>query len=260
MSKFIDRLNQASQVVVPPMGFGALKPAVERPKMLLVASSALAAGERLAKYVAGADAVLLPVAKSASTAKTVAEISQVVSPVPWGGWLRGIGKREIKQMETAGCDFVVFPAENTALSTLQNSDMGRILQVEASSGEGLLRAVNELPVDAVLIASEQRGKCFLTWQHLMLCQHFASLLTKPLLVSIPSDATGEELQALWQAGVVGAVVEVGAGQPASGLKGLRKTIGNLTFPLQRRRSRAMPVLPYLGGVSEEGEDLEEEEE
>jgi len=48
--------------------------------------------------------------------------------------------------------------------------------VEAALDDGLLRAVNELPVEAVLIASEQKKGYFLSWQHLMLFRHFAGLL------------------------------------------------------------------------------------
>jgi len=246
------------------MGFGVAQTVSEKPKILLVASSAQAAGKRLADYAAGADAVLLPAAKSSSAAKTFPEIPQAMSDSPWGGWLGDADRKGIKQMETAGCDFVVFPAANTSLAILENSEMGKIVEVAPSISDGLLRTVNDLPVDAVLVAGEQRKINFLTWHHLMLFQYFANLLTKPLLVSVPSNVTDKELQALWAAGVVGVVVAVGVGQPAGGLKRLRRTTDNLDFSLESRRDRAKPLLPYIGGgaggVTEEEEAEEEEEE
>ena len=243
------------------MGFGVAQAVSEKPKILLVASSAQAAGKRPADYAAGADAVLLSTAKSDSAAKTFPEIPQAMSDIPWGGWLGDADQKDVKQMETAGCDFVVFPAANTSLSILDNSEMGKILEVAPSISDGLLRTVNDLPVDAVLVASEQRGKYSLTWHHLMLFQHFANSLTKPLLVSIPSIVTDKELQALWAAGVVAVVVAVGAGQPAGGLKRLRHTIDNLAFPLKSSHGRAKPLLPYVGGgASGETEEKEVEEE
>ena len=166
-------------------------------------------------------------------------------------------------MTKAGCDFVVFPATNTPLAILQNNEVGMILEVEASLGEGLLRAANEMPVDAVLIAAEQRENYFLTWQHLMLFQRFADLLTKPLLVSIPSNVTVGELQALWEAGVNGVIVEVTAGQPQGRLKELRQIIEKLTFPSPRRREKVEPLLPRIGrepSIATEEEEEEEEEE
>jgi len=244
MSRFIDKLNQVSRVVPQSMGFRKAQPVSEKPKILLIASLAGAGG--LANYVAGADAGLLRIPKLSSGAKTLREMSQAAPDIPWGGWLRNIGQGGIKQMAKAGCDFVVFPAANTPLALLQNDEIGKILEVESSLSEGLLRAVNELSIDAVLIAAEQEGEYFLTWHHLMLFQHFADLLTKPLLASIPSNVTANELQALWETGVDGVVIEVGAGQPVERLKELRQTIDKLVFPSQRKRGKAEALLPHIG--------------
>jgi len=259
MSRFIDKLKQVSQAEPQVMGFGAAKKVSPKPKMLLVASLAQADVSRLADYVAGADAGLLPVPKSSSGAGTFQKISQVVPDIPWGGWLRDTGEKRIKQLAKVGCDFVVFPAANTSLSILQDDAVGRILQVEASLGEGLLRAINELPVDAVLIVGEPEAGYLLTWHHLMLFRRFASLLTKPLLVFVPSKVTANELQALWDAGVDGVIVAVGAGQPAGGLKGLRQAIDKLTFPLSRKRGKVEPLLPHIGRETDVVTEEEEEE-
>jgi hypothetical protein len=161
-------------------------------------------------------------------------------------------------MANVGCDFVVFPAANTSLAIPQGDEVGKILQVEASLSEGLLRTIDELPVDAVLIAGEQAEGYFLTWHHLMLFRRFASVLTKPLLVSIPSGVTANELQALWDAGVDGVIVAVGAGQPAGGLKGLRQAIDKLVFPSSRKRGKAEALLPYIGRETDVATEEEEE--
>ena len=257
MSRFIDKLNQVSRVVPQSMGFMKAQPVSEKPKILLIASLAGAGVGGLADYVVGADAGLLRIPKLSSGAKTLKEMSQAAPDIPWGGWLRNIDQGGIKQMAKAGCDFVVFPAANTPLALLQNDEIGKILEVEPSLSEGLLRAVNELSIDAVLIAGEQEGEYFLTWHHLMLFQRFADLLTKHLLASIPSNVTANELQALWEAGVDGVVIEVGAGQPVERLKELRQTIDKLVFPSQRKRKKAEVLLPYIsretGIVSEDEE-------
>ncbi|MBA7566717.1 hypothetical protein ES708_08412 [subsurface metagenome] len=257
MSRFIDKLNQVSRVVPQSMGFRRAQPVSLKPKILLIASLAEAGVGGLADYVAGADAGLLRIPKLSSGAKTLKKMSQAAPDIPWGGWLRNIDQNGIKQMAKAGCDFVVFPAANTPLALLQNDEIGKILEVEPSLSEGLLRAVNELSIDAVLIAGEQGESHFLTWHHLMLFQRFADLLTKHLLASIPSNVTANELQALWEAGVDGVVIEVGAGQPVERLKELRQTIDKLVFPSQRKRKKAEVLLPYIsretGIVSEDEE-------
>ena len=234
------------------MGFRAEQPVSPKPKMLLIASLAGANVDNLADYMAGADAGLLPISKLSSGNETFKKISQDVPDIPWGGWLKDISWGEMKQMERIGCDFVIFPAANTSLAILQNNEVGRILEVEASLSEGLLRTIDELPVDAVLIAGEQREDYFLTWQHLMLFWRFANSLAKPLLVSVPSRVMASELQVLWEAGVDGVIVEAGVG----GLKELRQAIDKLTFSPQRRQRKAEALLPYIS----EGTGIATEEE
>ena len=234
------------------MGFGVGQPVSQRPKMLLIASVAQANVDNLVDYVAGADAGLFPISQLSSGTKTLKKISQAVPDIPWGGWLRDISWREIKQVKKVGCDFVVFPAANTSLAILQDNEVGKILEVEASLSEGLLRTIDELPVDAVLIAGEQKEDSFLTWQHLMLFWRFADSLAKPLLVSVPPTVMANELQVLWEVGVGGVIVEVGI----EGLKELRQAIDKLTFPPQRRRRKAEALLPYIGAGT--GVDTEEE--
>ena len=257
MSRFIDKLNQVVQAVPQPVGFRAVQSVSPKPRMLVVASLAPADVKGLADYVAGADAGLLPMSELSSGAKNLQKVAKAVSGIPWGVWLRGNDGEGIKQIAKAGCDFVVFSAANTSLAMLQGDEWGKVLQVEASVGEGLLKAVDELPVDAVLIGGEPEEQHLLTWHDLMVFQHFASLLTKPLLVCIPSGVTANELQALGEAGVNGVIVEVGGGQPAESISELRNTIDKLVFPSKRRRKKTGALLPR---ISEETSIVTEEEE
>lgn len=254
MSKFIDKLNRTSQAVPQPMGFRRGQSVSSKPKILLVASLARTNVSNLADLVAGADAGLLHISRLGADTKALQGYSQAVPDIPWGGWLRGIGGRETSLKGTT-CDFVIFPVD-TPLGILQNTKTGKILEVGPSLSEGLLKTIDELPVDGVLIASKQEEGYSLTWQQLMLFQHFADLLAKPLLVPAPSKVMVSELQVLWEAGVDGVIVEVGAGQPLEGLGKLRQAIDKLTFPSQRRRGKTKALLPQ---VSVEADvDIEEE--
>lgn len=260
MSKFIDKLNRLSRTESQSIGFRTEQPTPPKPKLQLIASLAQENAEQLTAHVAGADAGLLRISKSAAGAKILEKMAQSVPDIPWGGWLSG-GRGNIKQLRKANCDFVVFPANNTPLTTLENNEAGKILAVESSLSEGLLRTVNDLPVDAVLIVSEQSEVFSLTWQHLMLFRRFADLLTKPLLASIPAKVTATELQTLWEVGINGVVTEVTAGQPQDRLQELRQVIDKLEFPSSRQWKRAEPLVPRIGletrtAVSEE-EDEEE---
>jgi len=221
--------------------------------MLLVATLAQVDVDRLADGVAGADAGLLQIPKSGSGVKALKQVCQAVSDIPWGGWLKEIGRGGVGKMVEAGCDFVVFPAASASLEILQDKKLGKILEVEPSLEPGLLKAVDDLPADAVLVAGEQGKEHFITWHHLMLFRRCANLLTKPLLVSVPSDVTAGELQALWEAGVGGVVVEA-----AEKLTKLRQIIDKLTLPSPGKRRKAEPLVPHIPG--ETGAVSEEEEE
>ena len=261
MSRLIDRLNQVSKTVPQPMGFRAIQPVAPKPRMLLIASLAQAEKvDSMVDYIAGADAVLLHIDKSDVGAKALQKIAQPLPDIPWGGWLGDIDKKRMGMRIKAGCDFVVFTTDSEVLVTDQDDKVGKILQVESSLNEGLLKTVNELPVDAILTAAEPEGEYSLTWHHLMLFQRLANLLSKPLLVSIPLKTTASELKSLWEAGVDGVVVEVGKGQPIEKLGELRQAIDDLIPLPPRRRGNTEAVLPYIGEETGTATDTEEEEE
>ena len=238
------------------MGFRAGQTASPKPRMLLIASLTQADAGDPADCIAGADAGLLPISRAKADASTLQGCSRTVPDIPWGGWLRdaGRGKTGLKGID---CDFVVFPVD-TPLGVLQDTKAGKILEVEASVSEGLLRTINKLPLDAVLlIVDSQRDGSLLTWQHLMLVQHFAASLAKPLLVPVPAKVTAAELGVLWEAGADGVIVAAGAGQPPEALGKLRRVIDKLALPARRREGMAKALLPQVTG--ETGEESEEEE-
>ena len=251
MSKLIDKLNQASRIVSQSVGFRAAQTALRKPKILLIAGLSDVDVDGLADYVTGADAGLLPIPDLTSGAENIRKMCQVMPDVPWGGWLSNVGSERIEQIEESGCDFVVFPAVDTSLTVLQNGEVGKILQVDTSLSEGLLRTINELSVDAVLIITEQKDS-YLSWHHLMIFRYFADLFTKPLLASVPSNTTASELQAVWEAGVSGVVVEVG--EAGGRTKELRHEIDKLTFPPQRKRGKAGVIIPHISGEEDRGEE------
>ncbi len=255
MSKLIDRLNQATKALPKPIGFGKALPTSTKPKMpLIVHLSQVKEAGRLADYLKGADALLFT--QTDKRAKDLQTLAQSVPDIPWGLWLADISDG-IKPIVEAGGDFVVFPV-SSKLTMPEEDKTGKILQVEASLSEGLLRAANELPVDAVLLAGESEESP-LTWQHLMLFQRFADLLTKPLLVSVPLSVTAEELQILWKTGVDGVVVTMGMGQPGEKLKELCQTMAQLTFPT-RQQKKIEALLPRISEESVTVTETEEEEE
>jgi len=243
MSIFIDKLERLSRGESQPIGFRRAGAASHGLKIQLVASLTQESVAQLTDYIAGADAGLVGISKTSSGAKSLQKMSQAVSGIPWGVWLKGNQYPEPKSIIQAGGDFVVFPASDTPLAAVQSDEAGRIIEVEASISEGLLRAVNELPVDAVLVTGLEGQGESLTWQHLLNLQRFADLLNKPLLVPVPAGVNAAELQALWESGVAGVVIEVTPGQGQDRFKELRQMIDGLSAPSRRRQGKTEPLLP-----------------
>jgi len=246
MSKFVDKLKQVS-TGGQPMGFRATAAKASKPRMLLVAAVTLTDTEKITALVAGADAGLLAIAKPSAGAKALEQLSEAMPDIPWGGWLKEAGKEGVE------ADFIVFPAEKAALAMFGDEKLGKVLEVEPWLEPGLLKAIDNLPVDAVLIAVEDNQ--FLTWHHLMLFQRCVNILNKPLLVLVPPGVTAGELGALWEAGVMGVVVKAGG----EGLvAGIRQMLDKLPVPSAGKRDKAGPLLPRMSGetgdVSEEEED------
>ncbi len=258
MSQLIDKLNHVSKTALQPMGFRTAQPAQAKAQMLLIAG--LAQSESLTDlgaYITGADAVLLRMTKTNLEAKAIQKMTRALD-IPWGGWLKDIDEKGVGTIVEAGGDFVVFPA-GSAISIPQVNKPGKVLQVEPSLNEGLLRAVNELPVDAVLIADEANIEDSLTWHDLMLFQRAASLLSKPLLVSVPPRFSADELKTLWDIGVDGVLIEVSKELPADRLKELSQAAGDLANSPLRKRGKAEALLPSISPETPAEPEEEEEE-
>ncbi len=259
MSQLIDKLNRVAKTLPQAMGFRITQAAPAKPQMLLVAS--LAQSESLtglATHIADADAVLLRITQSSPEGKAIQKMTRS-SDMPWGGWLKDIDEKGLDTLVEAGGDFVVFPV-GSAISLVPRSDkVGKILQVEPSLNEGLLRAIRELPIDAVLIAEEAKIEDSLTWHDLMLFQRAASLLSKPLLVSVPPKVNADELKTLWDIGVDGVLIEISKELPADRLKELRRAAADLSKSPRRKQGKVEALLPSVSPETPAEPEEEEEE-
>lgn len=257
MSRFIDKLKKASQAEAQPMGFRKEK-VFSKQRLVLVARLSRNDIDIPSGHLNGADAGLLAV-KQDSEIKTVKEVVRSIKDIPWGMMLESASLGGIKQAVEVGCDFIVFPPE-MPLEVIDDKGFGKVLLLEASLEVSLLKALDELPVDAIIITGEQAKGVALTWRHLMLFRRFAGISNKPLLVPVPSDITGDGLQAIWEAGVSGVIVETAAEQPADEFKKLSRVIDSLAPPLKRRRTKMRAIVPKLREETAPIADEEEEEE
>jgi hypothetical protein len=261
MSRLIDKLTSMRKAEPRSMGFAMNRPAVEKPKMQLIAGIAAGNPDKVSAALSPVDAVLIEVEK-AGDLKAVKKLCQAKDGVPAGGWLK-VNNDEILQDLTEGsCDFAVFLATSPVAVT-DNEKIGRIMELDATIGEGLLRTVNDLPLDAVLVSgigAENR----MTLDRLMSIRRLTYIISKPILVSIPDSLSVSELQALWDMGVSGVFVESVNEESAGKLAALRQSIDKLTPPSDKKKGKTTAILPQMQAEAaapqeDEGDDDGEEE-
>lgn len=247
MSKLLDKLRQVSRGSVQPLGFRAAASTSKSPPMVLIAVLYPGDAPAAAAVKKSADAVLFKGAQSRE--KLVASMGEV----PWGASLDEATEKELSQLKGKGCDFLVFDAAKAPLTLLREEEVGKIVEIDPSLADGLVRAIEQLPIDAVLIGGEPS----LSVHRLMVCQHVANLVRKPLVALAPLDMSKEDLEELREAGMAGVVVNVEA-DAKEGLSRLRQIIDALPPSRRGRREKADALLPYLG--EEVMPQVEEEEE
>jgi hypothetical protein len=252
MSKFADKLESLSKSSTAPIGFHPAVSEVRKPAMLLIVGLS-GTQVKEAKTVAdvGADAGLI--LSEGTSAKAIGQVVEAVNDVPLGVFVGGMKQKEIDELASLGCDFVVFDIRG-GVAILRKKEVGKFLLIEPSLDQGLVRAINSLELDGVFINGG--GESTVTVERLLVCRRFAELLEKPVIMSMPSLATKEELTGLWQAGVDGVVAP--PTQRAEELMELKKVIGDLPRGARGRRGGASVVLPRIG-VDVVGEEDEQEE-
>jgi hypothetical protein len=259
MSRLIDKFQKAAKSTVQPMGFRTARAAAPEPGILLIVSLTPEAIKNKTD-IGNAGAVLVRSNSEPVTAANVKKIVEALPAIIVGLYMEDTGDAEIDTLAEAGVDFFVFPASSRILASApEDKKTGRILQVESAMDDSLLRAVNSLPVDAVLAGDTFNGGA-MVWHELMIFQHLANTLgAKPLIVNIPANITEPELKALWEAGADGAVIEASA-MKAGGLKKLQELISKLPPRSKRKQGRVDATLPRSGGGAGAAPPPDEEEE
>jgi hypothetical protein len=257
MSQLIEKFKQASSGTGQPLGFRAARPAASVPKLLLIAGLKGALPDKAGDYIDGADAALVRL-EEAPSEKTIRKMAESLDHLPWGLYLEDGSDGLIEKAGKSGLDFVVFSTAGRVGAAPRDKNVGKVLEVESAMDDGLLRAVNDLPVDAVLI-SDGPDSGPLLWHQLMIFQHLANLFPKPLIVPTPMDLSAEELKALWDAGVDGILVAADVEKPG-GFKGLRQAIDGLPARIGRKSGRTQVVLPRSGAEGRPAAPPDEEEE
>ena len=157
MSKLIESLTKLSQATPPPMGFRTVKQSKASLAMLILGRMAIKGTTPPAKLDSGADAVLVYTDKATIKPEDIKKSIKPLGNIPWGAYLEDSGDTA-QALIDAGCDFMVFSPTSRIPDLPQDEKTGKIILVESSMDDGLLRAINDLPADAVLITDTLDNK------------------------------------------------------------------------------------------------------
>ena len=258
MSRLIDDLKKADRASYQPMGFKASHHTATGPRLRLITSIRLKASIPV-ESINGADAVLLLSDKALPAIKTVNSAIEQFKDKPWGIYLKDLTNSKASSLIKEGSDFVIFPADTPVSAISSDDDTGRIIELESSLDDGLIRAVNNLPVDAVLLTDSLEADGPLVWHRLMIFQHIINLLRKPVIINVPLDAAESDIKALWEAGVDGVIAEIDVQKP-EGIQNLRKLIDGLPARISPKKGSSEALLPYPREANMTELETEEEEE
>ncbi len=242
MSRLIDKLTRIHQNEPQPIGFMFGKAAAEKPRMQIIACLTADNLETLSEGLNSADAALIEINKS-DDISALDKVCETKNGMPGGGSLKTSSSGTLKKAINAACDFVVFPG-TIPFTLTQKDKMGRILEMDTNLSEGFLRTANDLPIDAVLAFSKGEDN-LLTMNRLMLFQRLVYMINKPVLVSVPDNLSDAELQAVWDIGISGVVVELADEKSIERLAELHKAIDKLAPPAFRKKVRGSAIIPRM---------------
>ncbi len=260
MSRFIESLTKLHKPEPQPLGFatsGPAKPRARLPVAVILGSRNL---DKILENVGEVEGVLVRVT-GPEDLKAVQKTCQDKDNPPAGGLVTGTQKDLLEEVSADSCDFVVLPIE-APVRLSEQEKLGRILQVDPGLSEALLRTIGDLPIDAALFSPDWSEKT-LSLADLMTVRRLALLISKPILLVVPPTLSQSELQALWDLGVSGLVVDVPDAATSKKLGELRKNLDKLSLPSLRRKDKVSPILPRLAAETappvEKEDDGEEEE-
>jgi hypothetical protein len=257
MSKLGDKIRKAMRLESAPIGFGAVAAGPRAPSMLLLVQGAASGMRRRGDLAeSGVDALLLSLANPERETGEVEKWVKESGGVPCGAQVASASGQTVSALKEAGVDFLAFDAEATSAEALLESELGYVLVLSGEPSDSLLRAMEPLPLDALLLPDWRRP---LTVRGQLELRRLVLLSRTPLIVPVPPDIAPGELECLRDAGVAAVAVNGADSATWERLTTLRQAIDGLPPRMRRREERAEAILPAVGQLVAHTEEEEEEE-
>jgi len=248
VSKLVERLQRVSDgAPQQPLGF-ARPAAPERFLPLVLIAHVTNPSDKVTSTVikSGAEFVIVPFEPGRSRARSKEPVG--IGKTPWGIRAAGVSEAHHEQLKSAGCDFIVIDTEATPIRLLGDEDVAAIAAVATDTEDRVLRAIDSLPYEAVLVDAEPVDT--LTVRTMLEYSALATGLGQNLLVPASPKWGREEFEQLRDAGFAGIVVSVGTAADAEALVGVKDAIEQIPSRSRRREDRPRARVPQLNVSSE----------
>ena len=263
MSKLLDRLDKISQGTVKTLGFGAAGRSEKVPSMAILGKiDNSSKSEKAASSLAGIDADGA-IIEGMTVEEVLTKVAPALDKVPWGLRLQELKGDLASSYRERGCDFLAFGAGNALVGALGDEETGYLLCIAEDMEERYLPAIEDLPVNAVMMALDT-AKQPLTLEHLLTIGAIRGAFSKYFLLEVSGAPDSGELEGLRDIGVDGLVVDAGS-LSAKDLQALKERVLALPRKQISKSDKASAVLPRwaYAGVSrapqEEPDDDDDEE-
>ncbi len=244
MTKLAEAIRRSQRIEAAPMGFGAARPA-QKPSM--VVGAVAKSTESLKAYKdAGADLVVIDARGGALSEADARKLAADADGVVLGALTGTIDAAQVKVLQAAGFDFLVFDPESTPAAALLDDDLGYVLALPSQPDELFLRSLESLSLDAVYLESLPSP---LTVARQLDLSRIGLFGRKSLICLVQSGISGEDLRCLRAAG---AAVVLATGADAA--KTLKEAVAALPARKTRREESRIVSLPRGAAVTEDDED------
>lgn len=253
MSRLTDLLEKA-HTAAPGIGFAASRQAAATPSLALI-GRITATELRDSPGAADSPADALLVTLDPSDGASLGRVGEALKGRLWGARVGSASSDDARALKEAGCDFIVFDAEGTSASLLNDDELGRVIAVgfdEPEFDEDEAKAVRSLDIDCALL-SPAEGLLPLTVQKLLGIQKMRGLVRKRAILNIPADTGKSELETLRNAGI--SAVAVSLAGSADQAQRFKDDIA--TLPRRRpqsSRGSSTPSVDFGGGSSPDHDD------
>ncbi|MFQ5875645.1 MAG: hypothetical protein ACE5JL_17855 [Dehalococcoidia bacterium] len=242
MSKLIEKLEQLAHPAPRRLGFAVSRDEAKASPLLLVVRLESDSSKLIKESQEPADAAILRVSNIDSKKSPIKDITSLKDGIPWGVQAEVVRMEEVEGLRQAGCDYLVFGIKDTPGCVLNEENIGKILSIEVSLEEQLMRVLEEMPTDAIFI--EFQPEPSLTVKGLMTYRSVISYVSKPVIALVSLDLQDAELTALQNVGVVGIVVEPHTPEDMKKVSKLRKAIESLPPREPGEKSTVSAIVPH----------------